>query len=125
MSVETIAKHANMLGVQRALIDGGLLPAWTSFEKEAQGAEIAAQAAPGEAHAIGQAITPKDIESLVKIVELLSSLQQQSGGAAAPPGAAPPPPPPGAAGPPPGAAPPLAGPPPGAAPPPPPAGAPA
>ena len=109
-------KTAYIMGMTRAFTDGGLLPE-VPFEKVAQGAAIAAQANPQEAQMIGQAIGPQDLESMMKILEVLSILfeqyQMQAGGAggagapppgagAPPPGAgAPPPPPPGAGAPPP------------------------
>ena len=110
-------KTAYIMGMTRAFTDGGLLPE-VSFEKVAQGAQIAAQANPQEAQMIGQSIGPQDLESMMKILEVLSILfeqyQAQMGGAQIPP-------PPGAGAPPPGAG---APPPPGAgAPPPPPPGA--
>ena len=109
-------KTAYIMGMTRAFSDSGLLPEMP-FEKVAQGAEIAAQANPQEAQMIGQSIGPQDLESMMKILEVLSILfeqyQQQVGGAPPPPGGAPPPPPP------PGGAPPPP-PPPGGAPPPPP-----
>ena len=114
-------KTAYIIGMSKSFVDNGLLPS-VPFEKVAQGAEIAAQATPQEAQMIGQSITPQDLESLMKILEMLSILfeqyQQQMGGGqgAMPPGAMPPPPP-GAM--PPGAMPPGAM-PPGAMPPPPP-----
>jgi hypothetical protein len=108
-------KTAYVIGMSRSFVDNGLIPE-VPFEKIAQGAEIAAQATPQEAQMIGQSITPQDLESLMKILEILSILfeqyQQQAGGGM-------PPPPPG--GMPPGAMPP---PPPGGMPPPPPGGMP-
>ena len=111
-------KTAYIVGMSKSFVDNGLLPN-LPFQKVAQGAEIAAQATPDESQMIGQSITPQDLESLMKILEVLSILfeqyQQQAGGAmppgAMPPGAMPPPPP--------GAMPPGAM-PPGAMPPPPP-----
>jgi hypothetical protein len=88
------------MGMTRAFADSGLLPE-VPFEKVAQGAEIAAQANPQEAQMIGQSIGPQDLESMMKILEVLSILfeqyQQQAGGAPppGPPGGAPPPGPPG------------------------------
>ena len=106
-------KTAYIMGMTRAFTEGGLLPS-IPFEKVAQGAEIAAQANPQEAQMVGQSIGPQDLESMMKILEVLSILfeqyQQQAGGAPPPgPPGAPPPGPPGA--PPPG--PPGMGPPPG------------
>ena len=108
-------KTAYIMGMTRAFTDGGLLPE-VPFEKVAQGAAIAAQANPQEARMIGQAIGPQDLESMMKILEVLSILfeqyKMQAGGAGAPPpGAMPPPgagapPPPGAGAPPPGVMPP-------------------
>ena len=91
-------KTAYIIGMSKSFVDNGLLPS-VPFEKVAQGAEIAAQATPQEAQMIGQSITPQDLESLMKILEMLSILfeqyQQQMGGGqgAMPPGAMPPPPP--------------------------------
>ena len=99
-------KTAYIMGMTHAFTEGGLLP-HVPFEKMAQGAEIAAQANPQEAQMIGQAIGPQDLESLMKILEVLSILfeqyQAQAGGGAPPPppGAGAPPPPPGAGAPPP------------------------
>ena len=86
------------MGMTRAFADSGLLPE-VPFEKVAQGAEIAAQANPQEAQMIGQSIGPQDLESMMKILEVLSILfeqyqQQAGGGAPPPPGGAPPPGPP-------------------------------
>lgn len=113
-------KTAYIMGMTRAFTDSGLLPE-IPFEKVAQGAEIAAQANPQEAQMIGQSIGPQDLESMMKILEVLSILFEQyqasQGGGMPPPpppgAGAPPPPPPGAGAPPP--------PPPGAGAPPPPA----
>ena len=106
-------KTAYVMGMTHAFTEGGLLPSMP-MEKIAQGAQIAAQATPQEAQMIGQAIGPQDLESMMKILEVLSILfeqyQSQMGGAGGapppppppPPGAgAPPPPPPGAGAPPP------------------------
>ena len=117
-------KTAYIIGMSKSFVDNGLLPS-VPFEKVAQGAEIAAQATPQEAQMIGQSITPQDLESLMKILEMLSILfeqyqQQMGGGQGAmpppPPGAMPPPPPGAMPPPPPGAMPPGAM-PPGAMPP--------
>ena len=87
-------KTAYIVGMSKSFVDNGLLPS-IPFEKVAQGAEIAAQATPGESQMVGQTITPQDLESLMKILEVLSILfeqyQQQAGGGQ--PGAMPPPPP--------------------------------
>ena len=83
--LDGLTKRAYYTGMQCALIDNGLLHPWASREKLAEGAEIAAQAAPAEAHALGQSITPEDIQSLMKIVEVLATLQDQSSSALAPP----------------------------------------
>ena len=84
------------MGMTRAFTDSGLLPEMP-LEKVAQGAAIAAQANPQEAQMIGQAIGPQDLESMMKILEVLSILfeqyQAQMGGAPPPPGAGAPPPP--------------------------------
>ena len=96
-------KTAYIMGMSHAFSESGLLPS-LPLEKVAQGAEIAAQANPQEAQMIGQAIGPQDLESMMKILEVLSILfeqyQAQMGGAP-PPGAGAPPPPPGAGAPPP------------------------
>ena len=80
-------KTAYIMGMTRAFTDSGLLPE-LPFEKVAQGAEIAAQANPQEAQMIGQSIGPQDLESMMKILEVLSILfeqyQQQAGGAPPP-----------------------------------------
>ena len=112
-------KTAYIVGMTHAFTEGGLLPE-LSLEKIAQGAEIAAQANPQETQMIGQSIGPQDLESMMKVLEVLSILfeqyQAQAGGGAMPPApGAMPPPAPGAMPPPP--------PPPGAMPPPPPPGA--
>jgi hypothetical protein len=99
-------KTAYIMGMSHAFVEGGMLPS-LPLEKVAQGAEIAAQATPQEAQMIGQSIGPQDLESMMKILEVLSILfeqyQAQMGGAPPPPGAGapPPPPPPGAGAPPP------------------------
>ena len=85
------------MGMTRAFTEGGLLP-HIPFEKVAQGAQIAAQANPQEAQMIGQSIGPQDLESMMKILEVLSILFEQyqaqaGGGAPPPPGAGAPPPP--------------------------------
>ena len=90
-------KTAYVMGMTRAFTDTGLLPD-VPFEKVAQGAEIAAQANPQEAQMIGQSIGPQDLESMMKILEVLSILfeqyQMQMGGSQPPPpGAGAPPPP--------------------------------
>ena len=108
---------AYIAGMSQAFSNSGLLP-HMPLEKVAQGAEIASQATPQEAQMVGQSLGPQDLESMMKILEVLSILfeqyQAQMGGA--PPGAgAPPPPPPGGMPPPP---------PPGGMPPPPPGGMP-
>ena len=116
-------RTAYIAGMSQAFSNSGLLPN-LPLEKVAQGAEIAAQATPQEAQMVGQSIGPQDLESMMKILEVLSILfeqyQAQMGGAPPggmpPPGAgAPPPPPPPGGMPPPGA---------GAPPPPPPGGMP-
>ena len=92
-------KTAYILGMARAFTEGGLLP-HVPLEKLAQGAEIAAQANPQEAQMIGQSIGPQDLESMMKILEVLSVLFEQyqaqaggGGGAPPPPGMGAPPPP--------------------------------
>jgi len=86
-------KTAYIIGMSKSFVDNGLLPS-VPFEKVAQGAEIAAQATPQEAQMIGQSITPQDLESLMKILEMLSILfeqyQQPMPPGAMPPGAMPP-----------------------------------
>ena len=97
MPVEGIVKHAYVMGAQRALIDLGVLRPWGSLEKEAQAAGMAAQGmppqgmppqgmppqgmppqpTPEEMAAVGQTVTPQDLESLAKILDLLAGLQQQ------------------------------------------------
>ena len=92
-------KTAYILGMAHAFTEGGLLPRMP-LEKLAQGAEIAAQANPQEAQMIGQSIGPQDLESMMKILEVLSVLFEQyqaqvggGGGAPPPPGMGAPPPP--------------------------------
>ena len=92
-------KTAYVMGMTRAFTDGGLLPE-VPFHKVAQGADIAAQANPQEAQMIGQSIGPQDLESMMKILEVLSILfeqyqMQQGGGQQPPPPGGMPPPPPG------------------------------
>lgn len=115
-------RTAYIAGMSQAFSNSGLLP-HMPLEKVAQGAEIAAQATPQEAQMVGQSIGPQDLESMMKILEVLSILfeqyQAQMGGApqgagAPPPGGMPPPPPP------PGGMPPPPPPPGAGAPPPPP-----
>lgn len=117
-------KTAYIMGMAKAFTDAGLLPRNVPFEKVAQGAEIAANANPQEVQTIGSAIGPQDLESMMKILEVLSMLfdqyqqqaaMQQGGG-----GGMPPPPPPGGMPPPPpgGMPPPPPPPPPGGMPPP-------
>ena len=93
---------AYIAGMSQAFSNSGLLP-HMPLEKVAQGAEIAAQATPQEAQMVGQSIGPQDLESMMKILEVLSILfeqyQAQMGGA--PPGGTAPPPPPGGMAPPP------------------------
>jgi hypothetical protein len=118
-------RTAYIAGMSQAFTNSGLLPS-IPLEKVAQGAEIAAQATPQEAQMVGQAIGPQDLESMMKILEVLSILFEQyqaqmggapqGAGAPPPPGGMPPPPPPGGMPPPP--------PPPGGMPPPPPGGMP-
>ena len=90
-------KTAYIMGMTHAFAEGGLLPNMP-LEKVAQGAAIAAQANPQEAQMIGQSIGPQDLESMMKILEVLSILfeqyQAQMGGAPPPGAGAPPPPPP-------------------------------
>ena len=117
-------KTAYILGMARAFTEGGLLP-HVPLEKLAQGAEIAAQANPQEAQMIGQSIGPQDLESMMKILEVLSVLFEQyhaqaGGGGGAPPPGMGAPPPPGMGAPPPG----MGAPPPGMGAPPPGMGAP-
>ena len=90
------------MGMTHAFTEGGLLPDMP-LEKIAQGAQIAAQANPQEAQMIGQSIGPQDLESMMKILEVLSILFEQyqaqmgggapQGAGAPPPGGMPPPPP--------------------------------
>jgi len=119
-------KAAYIMGMAKAFTDAGLLSNRVPFEKVAQGAEIAANANPQEVQAIGSSIGPQDLESMMKILEVLSmlfdqyqqQLAMQGGGGMPPPpppGGMPPPPPP-----PPGGMPPPPPPPPGGMPPPPP-----
>ena len=116
---------AYIAGMSQAFSHSGLLPNMP-LEKVAQAADIASQATPQEAQMVGQSIGPQDLQSMMKILEVLSILfeqyQAQMGGmpqgAGAPPppgGMPPPPPPPSGAG---------APPPPGGMPPPPPGGMP-
>ena len=115
-------KVAFVTGMAKAFTEVGLLPN-LPFEKVAQGAEIAANATPQETQMIGQTIGPQDLESMMKILEVLSILfeqyQSQQGGGmppgGMPPGGMPPPPPGGMPPPPPGGMPPP--PPPGGMPP--------
>ena len=108
----SLLKVAYAVGITQALVDNGyLIP--MSFEKTAQAAEIAAQAAPNEVELVGSQITSQDISSLAKVLGVLTELQQtfieqQQGGM--PPG------------PPPGMDPSMMGPPPGGMPPGPPPG---
>ena len=70
-------KRAFVMGAQRAMIDSGLLQSWGSMEKEAMAADVAAQATPDEAQMVGENITQQDLESMMKILEVLGALQQQ------------------------------------------------
>jgi hypothetical protein len=83
-------KAAYIMGMAKAFTDAGMLPRNVPFEKIAQGAEIAANANPQEVQAIGTSIGPQDLESMMKILEVLSMLfdqyqqqaaMQQGGGA--------------------------------------------
>jgi hypothetical protein len=79
-------KVASLMGVQRALVEAGVLDAYPSFEKAAQAATVASQAMPHEMQAVGEFITPQDLDSLNKVIQVLSELQamyQQSMGGAA------------------------------------------
>ena len=118
-------RTAYIAGMSQAFSNSGLLP-HMPLEKIAQGAEIAAQATPQEAQMVGQSIGPQDLESMMKILEVLSILfeqyQAQMGRAPQGAGAPPPPPPGGMPPPPPGGMPPPPPPPGAGAPPPPPPG---
>ena len=112
------------MGMHKAFCEHGLLNPGTPLVKIAEAAQVAAQATPDEASMISQYVTPEDLNSMGKILDILSQLlqmyQQGQQGAMPPPGAMPPGmPPPGAMPPgmpPPGAMPPGM-PPPGAMPP--------
>ena len=69
-------KKACLMGVQAAFIEAGLLSPISSMEKAAQMADVAAQALPEEMQAAGEFITPEDLNSLAKILEVLAALQQ-------------------------------------------------
>lgn len=75
-----------ILGMHKAFVDYGLLPMGVPFSKIAAAADIAAQATPQEFQAVGDYITPNDLNSLAKILDVLGQLiqmyQQQSGAGA-------------------------------------------
>jgi hypothetical protein len=71
-----VLKKACLIGVQAAFIEAGLLRPIASMEKAAQMADVAAQALPEEMQAAGEFITPEDLNSLAKILEVLAALQQ-------------------------------------------------
>jgi hypothetical protein len=79
-----------ILGMHKAFVDYGLLPKNVPFSKIAEAADIAAQATPQEFQTVGDYITPTDLESLGKILDVLGMLlqqyQQQSGGGMPPQG---------------------------------------
>ncbi len=79
-----------ILGMHKAFVDYGLLPRGVSFDKIAAAADTAAQATPQEFQTVGDYITPNDLDSLAKILDILGQLlqmyQQQSGGGAPPQG---------------------------------------
>ena len=73
-----------ILGMHKAFADFGLLPGNAPFSKIAAAADAAAQATPQEFQTVGDYITPNDLNSLGKILDILGMLlqqyQQQSGG---------------------------------------------
>jgi len=74
--------------MHKAFVDYGLLPSGVPFSKIAAAADIAAQATPQEFQTIGDYITPNDLNSLAKILDVLGQLiqmYQQQSGAGAPP----------------------------------------
>ena len=77
-------KTAYIIGMHKAFVEYGLLSDRTPFHKIAAAADIAAQANPGEVQAVGEYITQADLDSMGKILEVLSMLlqqyQQQAGG---------------------------------------------
>ena len=79
-----------ILGMHKAFVDYGLLSGNVPFSKIAEAADIAAQATPQEFQSVGDYITPADLDSLGKILDVLSMLlqqyQQQSGGGQPPQG---------------------------------------
>jgi hypothetical protein len=79
-----------ILGMHKAFVDYGLLPRGVPFNKIAAAADAAAQATPQEFQTVGDYITPNDLDSLAKILDILGQLlqmyQQQSGGGAPPQG---------------------------------------
>jgi hypothetical protein len=79
-----------ILGMHKAFVDYGLLPRGVPFSKIAAAADAAAQATPQEFQTVGDYITPNDLDSLAKILDILGQLlqmyQQQSGGGAPPQG---------------------------------------
>ncbi len=76
--------------MHKAFVDYGLLPRGVPFNKIAEAADIAAQATPQEFQTIGDYITPADLDSMAKILDILGQLiqmyQQQSGGGMPPQG---------------------------------------
>ena len=69
-------KAAYIMGAHKAFVEKGLLSPNVPISKIAQAADIAAQATPEEAQTIGNYIGPQDLDSLSKILEILSSLLQ-------------------------------------------------
>ena len=58
------------MGVQTALVEAGVLQEYPSFEKAAQAATVASQALPHEMQAAGEFITPQDLDSLNKVIQV-------------------------------------------------------